>query len=251
VTLSNPRRPVLLQAAINGARAAAEHPALPVHPHELAAAAKACVAAGAGAVHFHVRDPDRRESLAAADVARAVLAVRSACRGTPVGISTGAWIEPDPDRRLAQVRRWHVLPDFVSVNFHESGSVELAEELLKLGVGVEAGLAEAAGVESLVRSGLEDRCLRVLLEPQEQELGAALDAVATLERILGQSAAGPPRLLHGTEATAWPLLAESARCGYDVRIGLEDTFLLPGGEVAGDNVDLIKAARTWISVAYA
>lgn len=238
---------MLLQAAINGARPPAEHPALPVHPDELAATAKACVAVGAGAVHLHVRGPDGRESLAAADVARAVTAVRMACGGTTVGLSTGDWIERDVDRRLALVRRWHILPDFASVNFHEVGAVELAEELLELGVGVEAGLANAGAAETLARSRLEDRCLRVLLEPQEQALPAALETVAAMERILERPADAAPRLLHGTEATAWPLLAEAARRGHDARMGLEDTLRLPGGEVARDNAELIGTARVRIS----
>jgi uncharacterized protein (DUF849 family) len=239
---------MLLQAAINGSRAPAEHPALPVHPHRLAAAAKACAAAGAGAIHFHVRSEDGRESLAAPDVLRAVSAVRTGCRGTPIGISTGAWIEPDPDRRLAQVRRWHILPDFASVNFHEPGAVEIAEELLELGVGVEAGLTEGGAAEVLVRSGLEDRCDRVLLEPQEPELASALQAVAGIEQLLGDYAADrTPRLLHGMDGTAWPLLREAARRGYAARIGLEDTLGLPGGEPAKGNLELVRAARTWIS----
>ena len=237
-----------LQAAINGSRAPAEHPALPVQPDQLAAAAKACVAAGAGAVHFHVRSPDGRESLAAADVARTVSAVRTGSRGAPIGISTGAWIEPDPDRRLALVRRWHVIPDFASVNFHEPGAVEIAEELLELGVGVEAGIPDADSAELLVRSLLEDRCLRVLLEPQEPDPSAALETVAAIERVLGDYAQdGTPRLLHGVDATAWPLLRAAARRGYDGRIGLEDTLRRPGGEPAGDNLDLVKAAGAWIS----
>jgi uncharacterized protein (DUF849 family) len=237
---------MLLQAAINGARSPAEHSALPVRPDQLAAAARACAAAGAGAVHFHVRDGNGSETLAAADVTRAVTAVRGACRGTPLGISTGAWIEPDPDRRLALVRRWHVLPDYASVNFDETGAVEIAEELLELGVGVEAGLSGVAAAESLVGSGLEDRCLRVLLEPQEQDPPAALDTVAGILRTLGPSE-NAPRLLHGVDATAWPLLREAARRGYDARIGLEDTLRLPDGEAAGDNLQLIRTAKTWIS----
>jgi uncharacterized protein (DUF849 family) len=240
---------MLLQAAINGARATTDHPALPVQPGELATAAKACVAAGAGAVHFHVRAEDGSESLAARDVARAVTAVRTACRGTRAGISTGAWIEPDPDRRLARVRRWYALPDFASVNFHEPGSTEVAEELLELGVGVEAGLSGTAAAEWLVRSGLEDRCVRVLLEPEESDLPAALETLTAIEHILGGPATAgvAPRLLHGVDATAWPLLREAVRRGYDARIGLEDTLRLPGGEVARDNTELIRAARRWIS----
>jgi uncharacterized protein (DUF849 family) len=238
---------MLLQAALNGARAPAEHPALPVHPDQLAAAARSAVAAGAGAVHFHVRAPDGRESLAAADVARAVTAVRPACRGTSIGISTGSWIEPDQDRRLALVRSWTALPDFASVNFHEPGAVEIAEELLELGVGVEAGLSNVVAAESLVRSGLEDRCLRVLLEPQEGELAAALETVATIVRLLETTRNGAPRLLHGVDATAWPLLREARRRGHDARMGLEDTLRLPDGTAAGDNVDLLRAAWLWIS----
>jgi uncharacterized protein (DUF849 family) len=237
---------MLLQAAINGARSPTEHPALPAHPDQLAAVARACVAAGAGAIHFHVRAGDGGESLAAADVARAVSAVHLACRGTPVGISTGGWIEPDPDRRLALVRHWYVVPDYASVNFEEPGAVEIAEELLELGVAVEAGLSGVAAAEWLVRSGLEDRCLRVLLEPQQQEPSAALETVAVIERTLGARAQAP-RLLHGVDPTAWPLLREAVRRGYDVRIGLEDTLRLPGGEIAGDNLELIRAAKTWIS----
>ncbi len=237
---------MLLQAAINGPRALAEHPALPARPDQLAAAARACVAAGADAVHFHVRDPSGRESLAVADVALSVTTVRTACRSTPLGISTGAWIEPDPDRRLALVRRWQAVPDFASVNFDEVGAAEVAEELLERGVGVEAGLADAAAAEELIRSGLEDRCLRLLLEPLEQDPVVALETVAAIERVLGRGGL-VPRLLHGTGATAWPLLREAARRRLDGRIGLEDTLRLPGGEQAGDNEELIRVARTWIS----
>jgi uncharacterized protein (DUF849 family) len=190
-----------------------------------------------------VRSPDGRESLAAPDVARALSAMRSACRRVPAGISTGAWIEPDPDRRLTLIRRWHLLPDYASVNFSEPGAVEIAEELLELGVGVEAGLSDAGAAEVLVRSGLEDRCLRVLLEPQEPELPAALDTVAALEHVLGGATGRAPRLLHGVDATAWPLLQEARRRGYDARIGLEDTLRLPGGELAGDNLELVRAAK--------
>jgi uncharacterized protein (DUF849 family) len=50
-------------------------------------------------------------------------------------------------------------------------------------------------------------------------------------------------LLHGTGVTAWPLLVEAARRGCQVRIGLEDTLLMPGGELAPDNAALVAAAR--------
>ena len=77
---------------------------------------------------------------------------------------------------------------------------------------------------------------------------AQYETVSAIERLLGDYASdGTPRLLHGVDATAWPLLREAARRGYDARIGLEDTLRLPGGEPPGDNLDLVKAARAWIS----
>jgi uncharacterized protein (DUF849 family) len=236
---------MLLQAAINGSRTAADHPAVPLYPEQLAEAAVASVAAGAEAVHLHVRARDGRESLAPQDLTRALVAVREACGAVPVGISTGAWIEPDPARRLAAIRSWRARPDFASVNFHETGAAELAEALLDLGVAVEAGLATPTGAEWLVEAGLETQCLRILIEPQERELPAALDTVAAIERILDHPAPSTTRLLHGTEATAWPLLAEAARRGYDMRIGLEDTLRMPEGGTAADNAELVRAARPY------
>src|SRR5262249_7637679 len=127
-----------------------------------------CVAAGAGAIHFHVRGKDERESLQPGDVAQAIYAVRAAIPGTPVGISTGAWILKDTALRLATISRWEVLPDFASVNFKEQGAVELAQRLLSRGVAVEAGLSDAAGTEIFLQSGLAGRCLRLLIEPFEK-----------------------------------------------------------------------------------
>ncbi len=198
---------MLLKAALNGARSPAEHPALPVLPDQLAAASAAAVAAGAGAIHLHVRGSDGKESLAPSHVAQALSAVREACPGVPIGVSTGAWIEPDPARRVATVRSWHLQPDFASVNFHEPGAAAVAEELLQRGVGVEAGLGEAAAAAVLAATGLSGRCLRILLEPQESDLAAATATVVEIEAVLDRARVQPRRLLHGTGPTAWPLLA--------------------------------------------
>ena len=45
-------------------------------------------------------------------------------------------------------------------------------------------------------------------------------------------------------ATAWPLLDAARARGYATRIGFEDTLTLPGGEVAGGNGELVRAALT-------
>src|SRR5688500_5963129 len=234
---------MLMKAALNGNRAPGAHPDLPVSPSELADAAADSVVAGAGAVHLHARDAAGRESLGPGAVARAVAAVRAAVRKTPVGVTTGAWIVPAADERRALVAAWDVLPDFASVNFHEEGAEELASLLVEKGVGVEAGLCDAAAAARFVGSGLAMRALRVLIEPQETDLPAALRTVAEIEAALDAAGVETPRLLHGTDATAWGLIAEAARRGYDSRIGLEDTLAREDGAEAAGNAALVVEAR--------
>ncbi len=111
-----------------------------------------------------------------------------------------------------------------------------------LGVGVEAGLATPEAAEILRGAGLEERCLRVLLEPAEQTVPSALETVAAIEGVLGGDRRQPPRLLHGGDATAWPLLVEAGRRAHHARIGFEDTLRLPDGSPASDNAALVAAA---------
>jgi uncharacterized protein (DUF849 family) len=231
---------MLVVAALNGGRSMADHPAIPLSPAQLSAAAAESVRAGAGAVHFHVRGADGRESLAAADVAAAVTEVRRI--GVPFGISTGAWIIPDPARRLAAVAEWTVLPDFVSINFDEEGAAELASFFLGRNVTLEAGVANPFAAEQLVRSGLGSRCLRIMFEPREQVAADAMTTVARTEAVLDSAAVRAPRLLHGVNATAWPLVDAVGARGYSTRIGFEDTLTLPDGKVAGGNGELVRAA---------
>jgi uncharacterized protein (DUF849 family) len=234
---------MLLKAALNGARPAGSHRLLPLTAEALAAAAVESVAAGADAIHAHPRGSDGRESLAAADLDRLVLAMRLALPGTPLGVSTGAWIAGSGAERQDLVAGWNELPNFSSVNFDEAGAAALARRLLRQGIGLEAGLIDQRAARRLADSGLADECLRVLLEPQSQDLGAALDIVDRIEAVLDRSRIRCPRLLHGTDATAWPLLDEAVRRGYDARIGLEDTFGLPDGTPADGNGALVAEAR--------
>jgi uncharacterized protein (DUF849 family) len=236
---------MLIEAALNGGRSAAEHPAIPMSPAELGAATAESAQAGAGAVHFHVRGADGRESLAAADVARAVTALRS--HGMPFGISTGAWIISDPARRMAAIEEWTALPDFVSINFDEDGAAELGFFLLRRNVGLEAGVANAFAAEQLVVSGLGNRCLRVMFEPREQIAADAMAAVVRAEAVLDAGSVRVPRLLHGVNATAWPLAIAARARGYDTRIGFEDTLTLPSGRVAASNGELVRAALTLLA----
>jgi beta-keto acid cleavage enzyme len=128
------------------------------------------------------------------------------------------------------------------VNFNEPGSVALAELLISRGVGVEAGLGSVLAVENLVGSKIGPRCLRALLEPEEQDMGAAVAVIGFLEAFLNRGAVTIPRLLHGYEATAWDFVGLAAARGYDTRIGFEDTVVMPDGALAPGNEQILAEA---------
>ncbi len=210
---------------------------------DLATAAAEAVAAGAAAIHVHVRDPNGVESIAPADVSRAVTALRPAIPGIPIGVSTGAWIVRDTDLRYRLVADWVDLPDYASVNIHEEEAEPLAELLLSRGVGVEAGVATAAAAERFAASTFARQCLRVLMEPQEQDLAAALRSVTAIEAVLTRAGLTLPCILHGVDHTAWSMIPEAGARGYGARIGFEDTLTLPDGSMAASNAVLIAEAR--------
>jgi uncharacterized protein (DUF849 family) len=238
---------MLIQVALNGGRSRTEHPAIPITPDELAASAKESVAAGAGSIHFHVRAANGRESLDPGDVGNALTAIRSAVPGTPVGVSTGAWILRNTALRHETVSRWKVLPDFASVNFQEDGAVPLAELLLARGIAVEAGLSDLQSTETFVQSGLAPTCLRLLLESFEKTSVAALEVLEDILRVTHQGRVRLPVLLHGVNQTTWELIDEAAHRGYDTRIGFEDILTLPNGNSAPDNAALVAEAARRLS----
>ncbi len=201
--------------------------------------------AGADALHVHPRDDRGLESLAPEHIEAALTAIRKSCPGVPVGISTGAWTKPDVPSRVAQIAAWTVVPDFASVNLSEPGAAEVCGALARKGVGLEAGLGDAADAHLLLcLDGVT--WLRLLLEPQETTLAAANTAVDVIETSLKGAFPGVPRVLHGVDETVWGLLARAARSGYGGRVGLEDTFALPDGSLAPDNAALVSAARAQV-----
>ena len=232
---------VLLQAALNGPFGKDLHPKLPVSVDELARDAAACVAAGAQAIHLHPRDADGAERLDAQVVNAVVAAVRDAC-GVPVGVSTGAWIEPDPGRRIELVAGWSA-PDYASVNLSEEGAADTMRTLLDGGVGIEAGVWSVADAERLAATGLGDRVTRILVEPVDASAGDAVAVVDEIHAALERLGVGAPRLQHGDGAATWVLLRDAIRRGIDTRIGLEDTVDGPDGARAEGNEALVRAAR--------
>ena len=234
----------MIQACLNGTRRKAEHPQVPLTAADLARDAAACVAVGARSLHVHPRDGDGAESLEAAVVEEAVAAIRSAARGTELTLSTGLWIvDGDPEARAALIGAWTVLPDVCSVNVGESGWRELVKLLADRGIGVEVGIWSHDEAVAFASSGLEDRCVRALVEPHDPEPGAAVVTAAGIDGVLGEIGIALPRLHHGYDAATWGVLDAAVPAGRDIRIGFEDTLTLPDGALARDNAALVAAAR--------
>ncbi len=224
---------------LNGPRGAADGTAVPLTPESLAQAAAEAVAAGATDIHVHPKTPCGQDSLSPRVVAATLEAIRARV-SVPVGVTTGAWAEPDPTTRLARVRSWTVLPDHASVNWHEPGAEETAAALIDLGIGVEAGIW--SGTDAAARfavSPLGPKVLRVLAEVTDTETAEASARALLTE--LG-AAHGRPVLLHGEDGGAWPVLRLAGRLGLATRIGLEDTLVLPEGQPALSNAQLVAEA---------
>jgi uncharacterized protein (DUF849 family) len=230
---------IYVQACLNGARTPDQHPALPVTPERLAADAVAAHRAGARAVHLHPKTQYGVDSLEPDVVAAAVTAVRHAAPGLPLGVTTGFWALPDEHARLATVDAWQLLPDFASVNWHEPGAEALARLLLSKGVGIEAGIFHADAAAAWASSELAEHCLRVMIELPADGDTATADELMTAVQKAGSPAAV---LLHGYDASCWPLLRHAKSRGLQTRIGMEDTLLMPDGSQAPDNAALITAA---------
>lgn len=237
-----------LQACLNGARPRSDHPQIPCSPAEIATDARECQTAGAESIHIHVKNHNALDTIDPRYVDPTIAAVRSACTGLPVGVTTGAWIQPDPQQRCAAIRAWNRLPDFASVNWHEDGANLVASTLLERGIDVEAGLWGSYAVDTWLRSPLHRACKRVLLElPRGLKKTEAYESAAVLLQSLDQRCHDVSILLHGEQDTAWPAVDYAANQKLSTRIGFEDTLTLPDGAPAASNAALVAAALTRIA----
>lgn len=206
----------MIQACLNGSRTNEEHPGVPRTPAELATDARASVEAGAHVVHLHSYDDAGSETFAAEACAAALRAVRSACPGIPISLSTSAAIESHP-KRLESVTRWIELPDLVTANQGEEGIVELCHLLISRGVGIEAGLLHLDDAHRFVQSGLPEHCVRVLVEPLDADPDAAVAHAAALEHVLANAGVTLEQVHHGDGVATWHVMARAAKLGYGIR----------------------------------
>jgi uncharacterized protein (DUF849 family) len=231
--------PLWVQAALNGDR---DHPAVPRAPDELAKDTLAVVKAGAKSVHLHPYDEHGRETLEAKSCAAVLRAVRAACPGVPISLTTSAGIEPDPEKRKALIAAWTELPDLVTANMGEDGILELCELLFERGVGIEAGLLSLRDARIFVKAGIAPRCVRAMVEPLNSDPADAVALAAEIEQALADGGVRLEQVHHGDGIASWSVNRRAVARGHSIRTGLEDTPVLPDGRMASGNGELVAAA---------
>lgn len=232
---------MLLQACLNGMRLLSEHPAIPRTPSDLAAAGRAAVRAGAQELHVHPRSADGTESLLPEDVDAAMTALREACPGTAIGLTTNQRIVPNLAQRRACIDTWRVRPDFASVNIGEPHAPSVIGRMAARGIPCEAGLATVDDAHRYLAERARGMwVMRVMIEPDADDVIGALAQAEAILDLLGDAARAAPVMMHGFEASAWPLLDRARAFGLSMRVGLEDTLHLRDGSLAPDNAALLR-----------
>ena len=235
----------MIQAALNGDRRCDEHPGIPCSAEQLARDAAACAAAGATELHLHPRDAHGAETLDPLTIYSTVRQIKAAAN-LPVGISTGAWIEPDLEKRLALIRSWYG-PDYASVNCSEEGAIDVMYALISAGIGIEVGIGHPDEVEVFAKSLLifSNAVVRILVEPKgvdlpdEEAARARFDAIHQRLDTLGFM---NPRLQHTDGPLTWFAIRDARKRGWDTRIGFEDTLTGPRSKRVASNAELIASA---------
>lgn len=244
-------RPICVMSAINGARRTkADHPALPMSAGEIAAESRRCAAAGAAAIHLHVRDDTGRHSLDAGRYGEAIAEIRrQAGDSLIIQVTTEAVGMYRPQEQMAVVRA--LRPEAFSVAVRE-----LFADAAVPGAAA-AFLADCAAAGMAVQYILYDA-------DDVQRFDALLDAGAIPRSnasqlfVLGRYGDGPPSvpsailgfLAARRHPLDWSVCAfgptEAACClaaallGGDVRMGFENNIHLPDGRLAPDNAALVE-----------
>jgi 3-keto-5-aminohexanoate cleavage enzyme len=258
--------PVILTCAISGAVAGREQcPAIPYTPEEYAAEARRIVEEGGAMIHIHARRPDGTPSHAVQDFRAITEAIRAEVDDVIVNYSTGAVGVP-VEQRVAYLRE--LRPDVAALNM---GSMNYAkysrrrkefvfaavfensfETIVTLLTAMnEAGIRpEHECFDSGHLANLDPLLDMGILQPPLQVscVMGVTGGIRPTARNLAHMAEQVPPVPHqwgviGVSREQWRLVAAALALGGNVRVGLEDNFYLPDGEMARSNGELVAQAR--------
>jgi 3-keto-5-aminohexanoate cleavage enzyme len=262
--------PVVITCAISGAIANREQcPAIPYTPQEYAAEARRVVDEGGVHIHIHARRPDGTPSYEVEDF----VAIRDAIRaevgdGVIVNFSTGTVGVPVAKRieyleagrpevaalnmgsmnyaKYSRSRKDFVFKFVFANPFDEI--IELLEAMRRLEIKPEHecfDLGHVGSLAPLVDMGLLEAPLHAdFVMGVVGGVPASARNLAAMADNLGSVGPGAHHWgVIGIGREQWMLVAAALTLGGSIRVGLEDNFYLPDGEMARSNGDLIATAR--------
>jgi len=221
--------------APNGARRGkADHPALPVTLQETIDTAKSCYAAGAGALHLHVRDEASMHSIDAGRYLEALSEMALQVPDMRVQITTEASGVFDVAAQLACLEKTQ--PDWASVSIREIGRApELAERVYATcagqGTEVQHILYNTDDI-ALLRDWQSRGIIRTAPEAKQDSVLFVLGRYTDGQR--STPADLDPFLAEMPDARTWMIcafgphehacLAKAAGHGGDLRVGFENSL---------------------------
>jgi 3-keto-5-aminohexanoate cleavage enzyme len=258
--------PVILTCAISGAVAGREQcPAIPYTPEEYAAEARRIVDEGGVMIHIHARRPDGTPSSDTEDFRAITEAILAEVGDVIVNYSTGTLGVPVEQRvaYLMELRPEVGALNMGSMNYAKysrrrrgfvfSAVFENSFETITtlLAAMNEAGIKpEHECFDSGHLANLDPLLDMGLLEPPLQVscVMGVTGGIRPTARNLAHMAEQVPDVAHqwgviGVSRRQWSLVAAALALGGNVRVGLEDNFYLPDGEMARSNGDLVARAR--------
>src|SRR3984957_14466748 len=245
--------PAIITCSISGAIANRDQcPAIPYTPAEYASEARRIVDEGGVHIHIHARTPDGAPSYEVEDFAaikRAIvdevgdaaiinfstgtvgvpvakrIAYLEACRPEVAALNMGSMNYA----KYSRSRKEFVFKFVFTNPFDEI--IELLEAMRRLQIKPEHecfDVGHVGSLEPLVDMGL---------------LEAPLHADFVMGVVGGVPASGRHGGVIGIGRDQWMLVAAALTLGGSIRVGLEDNFYLPNGEMARSNGELIAKAR--------
>src|SRR5947209_19670686 len=259
--------PVVITCAISGAIADREQcPGIPSTPEEYAAEARRIVDEGGVHIHIHARTREGQPSYEIEDFQAikdaitneigdaAIINFSTGTIGVPVAKRVAYLEAGRPEVAALNMgsmnyakysrRRRDFVFKFVFANPFEE-IIELLEAMRRLGIKPEHecfDLGHVGSLEPLLEMGLLEAPLHA------DFVMGVVGGVPASARNLAAMADNMPEGKHhwgviGIGRDQWMLVAAALTLGGSIRVGLEDNFYLPNGEMARSNGELIAKAR--------
>lgn len=243
-----------IMVAPNGARkTTAEHPAIPVTIEQIVSTARSCYAAGAGAMHFHVRDSEQQHVLDAGLYKEALAELETAVPDMHLQITTecvGRY-RPEDMRTLA----YAVTPPGISIGIIEliPDGQPTAEDIRLYKVLHEAGTRLQHICYFPEHLDIVRRVVDLAGLPEDDiwclfTIGHYSGRISKPEMIdrfldrLSQLGLSPDWAICAFAEQEQDCLLRAVSHGGKVRVGFENSLLMPDGSIAENNSAKVTAA---------